>query len=72
MDYKEQYMDIFAYARVLIGDNIEKNVEFIEKSMEEGHQLFIEYLVMVAENLTAYNEMYPYPEFIPARFFRET
>lgn len=71
MDYKQQYMDIFTYTRVLIGDDIEKDVEFIEKGREAGHQFSIGFLALVAEHLTAYNEMYPYPEFIPVRFFRK-
>lgn len=72
MDYKAQYMDVFAYTRELIGDDIEEDVEFIEKGREEGHQFSIGFLALVAENLTAYNEMYPYPEFVPVRYFRKS
>lgn len=69
MDYKEQYMDIFAYTRVLIGYDLEENVKFILRSISNGHQFSIEYLKMVADNLTAYNEMCPYSHFLHARFF---
>jgi len=70
MDYKEQYMDVFAYTRLLIGADIEKDVEFIIKGKELGRQFSIDYLALLADHLTAYNEMFPYPEFIPVIFFR--
>lgn len=69
MEYKEQYMNIFAYARVLLGDDLNENVKFILRSINIGHQISIDYLKMVADNLTAFNEICPYSHFLHARFF---
>lgn len=71
MDYKQQYMDIFACARVLLGDELDDNVKYISRHMSNGHRCCIEYLKMVADALTAYNEMYPYSHFLHARFFEQ-
>lgn len=71
MDYNEEYSEIFAYTRVLLDEELEQNVKFIEFSKANGHNHSMLYLKMVADCLTAYNEIFPHPWFVHARNFRQ-
>lgn len=71
MDIKNEYSNIFAYTRALLDDELEHNVKFMEYSKTTGHNHSLLYITMVADTLTAYNELYPHPEFVHARNFRQ-
>lgn len=57
MKYTEDYNLIFSLCRVTLDDQITEALEFIRHSKKIGHHLSLGYLCLIAEFITAYNEL---------------
>lgn len=57
MKYTENYNIIFASCRVHLDDQITEALEFIRHNIAMGRHLTLGYLCLIAEFITAYNEL---------------
>lgn len=57
MKYTEDYNLIFALCRVTLDDQITEALEFIRHNIAMGRHLSLKYLCLIAEFITAYNEL---------------
>lgn len=64
--YSEDYMSVFSGARVALLEEIQREVGLVREWMEDNYHPTLKLLVMIANDITAYNEM------SPIRFFYKT
>lgn len=57
MKYTQNYSLIFSSCRSLLDDQITESLDLVRLSMANNQQLTLEYLCVIAEYLTAYNEL---------------
>lgn len=57
MKYTEDYNQIFSLCRVTLDDQIIESLEFIRHNIAMGRHLSFGYLCLIAEFITAYNEL---------------
>ena len=57
MKYTENYNLIFSLCRVTLDDQITESLEFIRHCKSMGSHLSLSYLCLIAEFITAYNEL---------------
>lgn len=69
MTYSKSYLDIFSSARNALNEELENDYNFISMCMKNGKSPSWLYLSMVAEELTAYNELSDCCFFIKMKFF---
>lgn len=69
MNYKPSYSNIFASVRSHLDDEITNDVTFMQMSMKNGHNFSFLYLKIVADELTAYNELSNLSCFCSTKFF---
>lgn len=69
MDYSRNYLDIFSSARVALDIKLVNDYNFMTRCMKNGTPLTWIYLSMVAEELTAYNELSSCCCFLKMKFF---
>lgn len=55
--YSEDYMSVFSSARVELLEEIQREVGWVREWMEDNYHPTLKLLVMIANNITAYNEM---------------
>lgn len=70
MMYTDNYSGIFSSCRNLINEELETAAKFMTYAKVAGHQHSWIYLAIIAEYLTAYNELSPLPFFIKMKHFR--
>ena len=69
MPYTKQYKEIFNYTAALLAEGIHEEVAFIDKKKGEGLSVSWFYIKIVADNITAYNELFPYSHFVHSSSF---
>ena len=67
--YSNDYISIFASARNLLDDQIMSAVEFLRHSKEIKHECTLAYLVVIANYITAYNELSQLSFFVHTKHF---
>lgn len=65
--FSHDYYDIFVHARVVMRETLESFVDNIRIFKTRNESLSLEYICMVAELLTAYNELLDYSFFIKTK-----
>lgn len=70
MKYTENYNLIFASCRVSLDDQITEALEFIRHNTAMGRHLTLGYLCLIAEFLTAYNELSNLSFFAKTKHFK--
>lgn len=69
MNYKPSYFNIFASVRAILDDEITNDLTFVQKGMRDGHNFSYLYLKIVADELTAYNELCNHTFYLNTKFF---
>lgn len=70
MEYSLNYLDIFASQRSALEDNLTEFYRFISMGKNNGHPHSWEYLSLVANYLTAYNELSRLNFFVKMNLFK--
>lgn len=69
MKYTENYNLIFSLCRVTLDDQIIESLEFIRHCKAMGRHLSLRYLCLIAEYITAYNELSNLSFFVKTKYF---
>lgn len=70
MKYTEDYNRIFAGCRILLDSQITEALEFIRRNIAMGRHLTLGYLCLIAEFITAYNELNNLTFFAKTKHFK--
>lgn len=70
MKYNREYKDIFAGVRCALGKELEEAFKFMSHGVKMGYQHGWSYIAVVANDLTAYNELCPLDFFVRIRNFK--
>lgn len=70
MKYSLNYLDIFASQRNVLNDDLTEFYRFISMGKNNGHTHSWEYLSVVANCLTAYNELSRFDFFVKMNLFK--
>lgn len=70
MKYNSTYKDIFVSARCALDNELEAAFNFMSYGVDNGHKHSWSYIAIVANDLTAYNELSPFDFFVKLRTFK--
>lgn len=63
------YNDIFRHASALLAEAIHEQAVLIDNCKKQSISVSYDYIASTADNLCAYNEMFPHPFFVHIRPF---
>lgn len=70
MKYNSTYKDIFISARCALDEDLKTEAQFMNYSIENGHKCSWSFIAIVANDLTAYNELCTLDFFVRMRHFK--
>lgn len=69
MKYNREYKYIFASARCALNEDLKTSFEFMKYGSKTGHKFSWAYISIVANELTAYNELNSHDFFVRSKHF---
>lgn len=70
MKYNSTYKDIFISARCALDEDLKSEAQFMNSAIESGHKCSWSFIAIVANDLTAYNEISPLDFFVKLKNFQ--